>query len=132
MIGLLDAGLNVQKEDLANDKYVKVLEGFTKHFSKCSVKHSLNKEPIPMNFRRQKIEPIKSACLSDDLILITLSANKNMPGSRSKTRAIPKNLGIGELTSYLLATGDLPTPSQAEKLIKLDRDNDCLGNGDRL
>lgn len=71
---------------------------------------------------------IKSITLKDKDLNMTIL---NLYGEQTTMRAIPDRWSIKDFAACLLTMGDLPKPSQAEKIIKLDRNNDCLENGDR-
>lgn len=100
MVGIVSSGINVRKEEFYNDRHLIILANFTKDFSSCALKYSFDKEQATVS--------------------VYFSGNKNVPGSKNKTRSIPKNWGLSNLASYILATGDLPTHSRAEKLTKLE------------
>ena len=106
MVGLVSSGINVRKEELYNDRHLLILANFTKAFSSCSLKYSFEKDK--------------------DTVSVYLSGNKNVPGSKNKTRSIPKNWGLGHLASYILATGDLPTGLKAKQLANLDKNKNCF------
>lgn len=61
---------------------------------------------------------------------ITVLSLKTWPwlGTKPILRGIPKMWGIQELTSFLLTTGELPTPAKAMKIMKEAKEKTVIGN----
>ena len=61
---------------------------------------------------------------------ITVLSLKTWPwlGTKPILRGVPKKWGIPELTSFLLTTGDLPTPAKAMKIMKEAKEKTVIGN----
>lgn len=88
-----------------NPKHIDVLAEWARKFKSCSVKPEFDSSNKP--------------------VIVTFY------GTRHKIRAIPKNWKLHDIASCVLATGDLPTPARAMKIMKTAKEKTVAHNQER-
>lgn len=96
LFGSLRSKIFISPEEF-NPKYIDVLAEWSQKFKSCSVKPEFDYSNRPL--------------------IVTFY------GTPNKIRAIPKNWNLHKIAACVLATGDLPTPAMAQKIMETKEQN---------